>query len=276
MEQEAVRARHATRFSGDDGRGRGTEIQDRRQNLDAVKQADFDLARGLSEAKFQLDQLLRQREQAENAPAAPVVVESYPTPISRAVDGPEAHLLINNGRVVFVPLETLLEEFHMQVKREAYKLLEQPEVDRYGRAGRRFPASLHAGASRHFARGGPNDTITAAATCGLQRWTLIPDSNDLGEPVRLALSGFRFPAEVGENLAGPNHHHDLGVSRRFRRLSRDPQGVVSAELLDCRPAIAHRRGHRRFADGQQIGGAVVLHRAIDKRCGQCDDCLHTA
>ena len=84
------------------------KIQERRQKLDTAKQADFDLARGLSEAKFQLDQLHRQREQAANAPAPPVVVESYPTPISRAVDGPEAHLLISNGRVLFVPLEALL------------------------------------------------------------------------------------------------------------------------------------------------------------------------
>ena len=37
-------------------------------------------------------------------PAAPMVIESYPTPISRTVDGPEAHLLVSNGRVVFVPI----------------------------------------------------------------------------------------------------------------------------------------------------------------------------
>ena len=45
------------------------KIQERRQKLDAAKQADFDLARGLSESKFQLDQLNRQRQQAENTPA---------------------------------------------------------------------------------------------------------------------------------------------------------------------------------------------------------------
>ena len=90
------------------------KIQERRQKLDAGKQADFDLARGLSEAKFQLDQL--HQPAASRRPTrrrAPVVVESYPTPISRAVDGPEAHLLISNGRVVFVPLEALLEEFQV-------------------------------------------------------------------------------------------------------------------------------------------------------------------
>ena len=56
-----------------------------------AKQADFDLARNLSESRSQLEQLAGQRKEVENASAPPVVVESYPTPISRAVDGPEAH-----------------------------------------------------------------------------------------------------------------------------------------------------------------------------------------
>jgi hypothetical protein len=68
------------------------KIQQRRQSLDAAKQASFDVARGLSESKMQLDQLNRETEQAANTPGEPIVVESYPTPISHTVDGPEAHL----------------------------------------------------------------------------------------------------------------------------------------------------------------------------------------
>ncbi len=99
------------------------KIQQRRQQLDGAKRADFDLVRSLSESRSQLDQLMRQRKQMENAPAKPIVVESYPTPISRAVDGPETHLLIAAGRVVFVPIEPLLEQFQSQAKRQVYKLL---------------------------------------------------------------------------------------------------------------------------------------------------------
>jgi len=162
------------------------KIQDRRQKLDAAKQTDFDLARGLSEAKFRLDQLHRQREQAADAPAAPVVVESYPTPISRAVDGPEAHLLISNGRVLFVPLEALLEEFQTQAKRQAYKLLEQPELtDTVGPVeGFRLRYTLE----RHDVS--PEElraTGHGGSYVRLRRWSLVPASNDLGEPVRLAL-----------------------------------------------------------------------------------------
>src|SRR5664280_2913199 len=47
------------------------KIQQRRQQLNGAKRADFDLARSLSESRFQLDQIVRQREQVENTPAAP-------------------------------------------------------------------------------------------------------------------------------------------------------------------------------------------------------------
>ena len=162
------------------------KIQERRQTLDTAKQADFDLARGLSESKMQLEQINRQTEQAADTPGEPIVVESYPTPISRAVDGPEAHLLISNGRVVFVPLQALLEEFQSHAKRQVYKLLEQPELtdtvgpiegfrlrytlERHDVSPEEFRASHHGGS---YAQ--------------LRRWSLVPTSNDLGEPVQLAL-----------------------------------------------------------------------------------------
>lgn len=158
------------------------KIQERRQQLDGAKRADFDLARNLSESRFQLDQLVRQRQEVENAPGEPVVVESYPTPISRAVDGPEAHLLISNGRVVFVPLQPLLEEFQTQAKRQVYKLRDQPELtDTVGPVGGfrlRYTLERH-DISSETGRGG--------AYARLEKWTLIPTSSDLGEPVRLAL-----------------------------------------------------------------------------------------
>jgi hypothetical protein len=178
------------------------KIQERRQKLDGAKQADFDLARGLSEAKFQLEQLRRQRQQAADAPAAPVVVESFPTPISRAVDGPEAHLLISNGRVLFVPLEALLEEFQSQARGQAHKLLDQPELtDTVGPVEgfrMRYTLERHDVPPEEFRATGRGGSYV-----GLQRWTLTPTSSDLGEPVRLALQqGSDFQHKLSKILPG--------------------------------------------------------------------------
>ncbi len=160
-------------------------IQQRRQQLDGAKQADFDLARSLSESRFQLGQLVHQREQVENAPAAPIVIESYPTPLSRAVDGPEAHLQIAHGRVAFIPLEPLLEELQSQARRQVNRLADQQELtEAVGPVGgfrlrytlERHDVSVETAKESH--RGGSYVRL---------KWTLVPTSDDVGEPVRLAL-----------------------------------------------------------------------------------------
>jgi hypothetical protein len=178
------------------------KLQERRQQLDGTKQTGFDLVRELSQSRSQLDQLARQRQQAENIAAAPIVVESYPTPISRAVDGPEVHLLVSHGRVMFVPIEPLLEQFQSQAKRQAYKLRDQPELtETVGPVdGFRLRYTLE----RHDIS---PDTIKETGRGGsyarLQKWTLIPASDDLGEPVRLALEqGSDFRQSLAKILPG--------------------------------------------------------------------------
>ena len=176
-------------------------IEDHRRQLDSGEQVDFDLARNLSESEQQLRQLAQQREQAEHASGKPVVVESYPTPLSRAVDGPEAHLLISNGRVVFIPLEPLLTQLQESARRESHTLIDQSEVsDTIGPVdGFRLKYTLArldvAPSVENRGRGG--------SYVRLQRWSLIPTTNDLGEPVRLALTeGSDFYAVLSKLLPG--------------------------------------------------------------------------
>ena len=178
------------------------KIQQQRQQLGGAKGTDFDLARNLSESRTQLEQLVSQREQAENASAAPIVVESYPTPISRAVDGPEAHFLLTNGRVVFVPVEPLLEQFQSQAKRQVYKLMDQPELsDTVGPVG---GFRLRYTLERHdISPEQAHETGRGGSYARLQKWTLIPTSSDLGEPVRLALQeGSEFRQALAKILPG--------------------------------------------------------------------------
>ena len=177
-------------------------IQQRRQQLDGAKRVDFDIARNLSESRSQLQQLAGQREQAENEPGPTTVVESYPTPLSRAVDGPEAHFLISNGRVVFVPLEPLLEQLQSSAKRQASKLLSQPELtDTVGPVGgfRLCYTMERHDVSPEMAL----ETGRGGSYARLQKWTLIPSSNELGEPVRLALAdGSDFRQALAKILPG--------------------------------------------------------------------------
>ena len=186
------------------------KIQERRQQLDGAKRADFDLARGLSESRFQLDQLVRQREQVENAPAAPVVIESYPTPISRAVDGPEAHLLVANGRVVFIPVGAALGAVCQRKPRcrptgwpTRTELTET--VGPVGGFRLRYTLERQDDVARDDGNG-PRRQLRR-----LQRWTLIPD---LGRPGRAGAAGLGaglgFPPGAGEDPARPDGRSPSG------------------------------------------------------------------
>jgi len=175
------------------------KIDSARNRLDADARAEFDLRRGLAEARSQLDRLDHQHKAAETTRAEPILVESYPTPISTTVDEGEIHFQLKSGRVAFIPLEELLEEFKQDARRKAYKLLDLPEMtDTVGpRGGFRLRYTL----KRHDV---PIETQLAAGRSGavarLKRWTLIPVSGELGEPVDAALAeGSRFRRVLAEH-----------------------------------------------------------------------------
>ena len=91
-------------------------------------EVDVELARRVAEARRQLADLRRVRVQVDTAKPEPVVVESYPTPISRTVDEHEAHFQLRNGRIAYVPLEPLLKQFKADAERQLYKLRDKAEL----------------------------------------------------------------------------------------------------------------------------------------------------
>jgi hypothetical protein len=170
------------------------KIQAHRSQLDAESQKAYDLGVQLSEAVAQLEE--RQRARAEAAEAAPMLVESYPTPLSKPIDDEEAHFQLRGGRVAFIPLESLLEAFKARARQKAYQLLQQPELtDTVGPEGGfrlRYTLERHEMAER--TEGG---SLRMGSYARLKRWTLIPVSGQLGEPIDAALAeGSQFRQAV--------------------------------------------------------------------------------
>ena len=232
------------------------EIQDRRQKLDRTKQADFDLARSISQSRLELDEINRQRTQVENSPEKPVMVESYPTPISRAVDGPEAHLLISNGRVLFIPLEPLLEQLQAQAKRQAYKMADQQELtDMVGPvAGFRMRYTLE---RYDIPIEKMKDMGRAGSYVRLRRWTLVPPAVEQGEPVRLALQeGSDFRRALAKIVPGRTavtiwvYPDGFDAFRQIRRELYQLGYAVAARPLPVGQSISGSRGR------EQVGGTV--------------------
>ena len=163
------------------------QIEARRGKMDAELQRDFDLKRSLSESRSHLDQLEHQRAHAQTAPADPILVESYPTPLSQTVDGREAHFQLRGGRIAPIPLDELVDRLKADARRQKYKLLDLPELtDTIGPLG---GFRLKYTFRRHDIS--PEMAVISGQTgsyARLERWTLIPVSSQLGEPVEVALA----------------------------------------------------------------------------------------
>ena len=167
-------------------------LEARRDQLDKASQAGFDLWNRIAEANFELGRIQRRQSQLEIAPARPTLVKSYPTPLSKTVDEDEAHFQLRGERVVYIPLDRLVEEFKADARRKIYKLKDLPEfAETVGPEG---------GFRLRYTMERKMVTPELAAATGLagqyaqlKRWTLIPVSNDLGETVEEAFAeGSRF------------------------------------------------------------------------------------
>lgn len=160
------------------------ELARRRAALDAGSRRQFDARRSVALAKADVDRLLVERSRVKATAPPSVTVESYPTPISRMVDGKEAHFQLKEGRIVSIPLEELLARFKSAARERVSRLRDAPEtVDTVGPIdGFRLRYTLE---RVDVERDG---VPTGQSYAALTRWELMPVSSELGEPVANALA----------------------------------------------------------------------------------------
>lgn len=159
-------------------------VRTRREKLDAASRGTFDLARGVAQAKQRLEEVTLQRSSLETAAGPSVVIRNRPTPLSKTVDGAEAHFQLRDGRIAYIPMETLLRELKADAERQIHKLRDLPEMtDTVGPAG---GFRMRYTFERKQVDGG-------GFYASLTEWLLVPTGGDLGETAQEALapdSGF--------------------------------------------------------------------------------------
>lgn len=171
------------------------KIAGQRDELDATARAEFDLARGIEEAKDALDRLRGQLVQAQSAPAAVEVVESYPPPMSKYVEGPERHFQLRNGRLAFVPIDALLQLAKDDVQSKVRDFVGNKNLTETANivgpeGGFRFRYTLE----RYDETVRVREGMARREGVRMVEWTVVPVSSELGEPVDEALrpdSAFR-------------------------------------------------------------------------------------
>lgn len=154
------------------------------QRVEAESHEDPAVGRAMIEARFRREELERLRVAAETAPTAPIQVESYPTPLSRPVAGRELHFQVRAGRVAFIPLDALIDQFKTDAEHKVHRLRDLAEVtETVGpEGGFRLRYSLERVDVTAERSGG-----RAGSFARLRRWSLIPAADDLGETLDDAL-----------------------------------------------------------------------------------------
>lgn len=162
------------------------KVQQRREQLDSKSQSQFDMSRQMADARAQLAQLESAKAQIEASRPETIEVKALPTPLAKTVRGKEAHFQLQGNRITWIPLEQLLEEFKQDARSKAAQLLSVPEfteiVGPFGGFRLRYTLERHQ-ISPELAMA----TGAGGQYAQLRRWTLIPTSSTLGEPVDEAL-----------------------------------------------------------------------------------------
>jgi hypothetical protein len=157
------------------------DLERERRALDAGTRADFDRRRILESARQELEALTREHISLASLTPEAITIEHRPTPISRVVHANEIHFHLREGRIKYVPLEELLDEFKAAARRKVWKLEGQREFTdvvgpiegfrlRYRLERIELPLDIQL------------ETGQTGSIVRLARWDLLPVASDLGEP----------------------------------------------------------------------------------------------
>ena len=162
------------------------QLDDQKQQLSDEEAARLNAANKSAAAEDELENLRRQISAVESSEAPTKVIKHIPTPLAKTVFGQEIHFRLKHGRLVFVPLDELVEKFKREARGNAWKLRDAPNyTDMVGPLrGFHLKYTLKRVS-------GLVDTPSGRALqdrVELDHFDLIPVSDQMGEPLELALT----------------------------------------------------------------------------------------
>ena len=164
------------------------DLAAQKAQLDDGERQTFELREATLLAKSQLEALEAEINALVYSPQKDVVkIKTYPTPISRTVNGREAHFQLRRGRIVLVPLDQLVDELKRNMQNKTFRSQDLDEItETVGPVGGfRMRYTLE---KVVVAPGRNGQTITPGGMMiRTTEFTLIPTSDDIGEPFAEAM-----------------------------------------------------------------------------------------
>lgn len=139
----------------------------------------------LASARREQADLKMAREAVERAQTPVKVLEHRPTPLAKTVFGKEVHFQLQAGRIVYVPLDELVDMFKAEAKQKVWKLKQAPQITESVGPTRGFLL-------RYTLRRATYNLETRAGMAVEQRveldhFVILPVQENLGESMQQAL-----------------------------------------------------------------------------------------
>ncbi len=228
-------------------------LQQRRGELSLEQRVAHDLQTRIAAARRRQAELLAMRKSVEQSAAPVRELKHRPTPLAKTVFGQEVHFRLKGGRIVFVPLDELLNLFKTEAKQKVWKLRQAPSItETVGPVrGFRLKYTLKKESFTPNARPG----IPTQERVVLDHFVFVPVSDNLGEPVNEALQ----PSSEFHSILSSYNPHEVTVTMwvypdsftNFRLLKEDlfQRGFLTASrpLAEGMPISGSPEGSRSAA-----------------------------
>lgn len=174
------------------------DLSQRREQLSESDRMEFELRRNLTQSDQQVAEVRQMQAALQAAAETPGVIRHLPTPIAKTVFGKEVHFRLLDGKLAYVPLDELVEMMKDEAPQKLWKL---KEADRTTE----MIGPLHGFRMRYTLRRADYALDTNAGAMvqrrvELERFELIPDGTQLGQPVEQALqTGSELLSVLAEN-----------------------------------------------------------------------------
>lgn len=160
-------------------------LEDERKQLDDSQKQQLDESSLFAAAREELETIKRNRIALERARPTKGVLEHLPTPMARTVFGKEIHLRLGNGRIAHVPWDELVDKLKADAPQKIWRLKDAP-------AFTETLGPIDGFWMRYTLKKTEQTVQTRQGTAvqqraELDRFVLLPVSEDVGEPIEAAL-----------------------------------------------------------------------------------------
>lgn len=173
-------------------------FSEKRNELDAEQQREFDAQRDLIAARTELSELERSVQAAEGSIPQTSVIEHLPTPMAKTVFGKEIHFQLSGGKISYVPWDELVEKLQDEARQKMWRLKDTDQITE-------TIGPLGGFLMKYQLKKTQQAVTTRAGTAVQQRveldnFVLLPVDPTLGEPVAEAfLEGSRLHSLLMSN-----------------------------------------------------------------------------